>query len=134
LPGFWQGNKFRSLENPVGFREGKTQRTSFHFELLLTRQTDPAFGSSPVDDSSTRFGSHTFEKAVISSPFNSTGLECSFHCIKPFIYISYNMLLLNQIRISTAGCRTIYIQSKTVIINPQPDFGSSSFFNLKSEI
>ena len=130
---FGQGDKLASLENPVGFRKRKTQRTCFHFELVsihkgrlclpggvigrfksskylkyssginlplalpesqihhfwtntskfLTRQTNPAFGSSAVDDSSARFGCHSFAKSMISGPLNSTGLKCSFHFTIP---------------------------------------------------
>jgi hypothetical protein len=51
--------------------------------FLLTRQTNPAFGSSAVDDSATRFGCHSFAKSMISGPLDSTGLKCSFHCTIP---------------------------------------------------
>jgi hypothetical protein len=35
----------------------------------LTGQTNPALGSTPVDDSSTLLGRHSFEKTMISGPF-----------------------------------------------------------------
>jgi len=50
---------------------------------FLTRQTEPAFGPSPVDDSSARFGCHPFSKAMISGPFKSMGLKGSFHFTIP---------------------------------------------------
>jgi hypothetical protein len=65
-----------------------TVKLPFFRWLTLTRQTSPSFGSSAVDDSSARFGCHTFAKAVVAGPFNSTGLKCSFHFANPlFIYI-----------------------------------------------
>ena len=51
--------------------------------LILTRQTNSAFGSPAVDDSSARFGCHSFAKTMISGPLNSTGLKCSFHFTIP---------------------------------------------------
>ena len=60
-------------------RNGQASLLRWH----LTRQTDPAFGSSPIDDSSARFGRHSFSKAMISGPFNSTGLKGSFHFTIP---------------------------------------------------
>ena len=45
----------------------------------LSWQPNTAFGSPAVNDSSALFGRHSFKKTMISSPFNSAGLKCSFH-------------------------------------------------------
>ena len=72
---------------------------------MLTSQTNPSFGSSAVNDTSARLGRHSFAKAVVSGPFDSAGLKCSFHFSCPLsIYrwqlgptdkLLYNYLLLH---------------------------------------
>jgi len=45
----------------------------------LPGQSYPALGSPSIYNSSTLFGGHPFQKTVISGPFDSAGLKCSFH-------------------------------------------------------
>lgn len=45
----------------------------------LPGQSRPSLGSPSIYNSSALFGGHAFQKAVISGPFDSAGLKCSFH-------------------------------------------------------
>jgi hypothetical protein len=82
--------RYKSSSTPLeaGLEAIRLRRIWTNTSYLLTRQTGPALGSSPVDDSSACFGRHSFSKTMISGPFNSAGLKCSFHFSNPlFIYI-----------------------------------------------
>jgi hypothetical protein len=53
----------------------------------LTGQSGSALGSTSIDNSSALLGRHSFQKPVVSGPFNSAGLKCSFHFNKFLIFI-----------------------------------------------
>jgi hypothetical protein len=53
----------------------------------LTGQPGSTLGSASIDNSSALLGRHSFQKPVVSGPFNPAGLKCSFHFKKFLILI-----------------------------------------------
>jgi len=59
---------------------GEVETSPLPFDVnKLRSQSCPALGSPSIYNSSTLFGGHAFQKTVISGPFDSAGLKCSFH-------------------------------------------------------